>query len=158
MKTIKPTLALAILAASAATAQETRPPLETPEGEPSSEFRTFEPTEAEWENFRAAGGIPHQGGEAVYDALCAGCHMPDGEGAVGAGAYPALANNELLAAPSYPINLVLYGQGAMPPFGGLLDDRQIADVVNYIRSHFGNDFVGGEFGEATIEDVAETRE
>lgn len=158
MKTIMQTLALAIFTASAAGAQETQPPVETPEGEPTSDFRTFDPTEAEWENFRAAGDIPHQGGEAVYDALCAGCHMPDGEGAVGAGHYPALADNELLAAPSYPINLVLYGQGAMPPLGGILDDEQVADVVNYIRSHFGNDFVAGDFGEATVEEVAETRE
>jgi mono/diheme cytochrome c family protein len=158
MKPMTPILALGLLAVTAAAAQESRPPVETPEGEPASEFRTFDPTEAEWETFRGAGNIPHQGGEAVYDALCAGCHMPDGEGAVGAGAYPALAENELLAAPSYPINLVVYGQGAMPPFGGLLDDRQIADVVNYVRSHFGNDFVAGEFGAATAREVAETRE
>jgi mono/diheme cytochrome c family protein len=147
-----------LLIAATAGAQDIQPPVEVPEGEPTSDFRTFDPTEAEWENFRSAGRIPHQGGEAVYAALCAGCHMPDGEGAVGAGAYPALAANELLAAPSYPINLVLYGQGAMPPLGGLLDDRQVADVVNYVRSHFGNDFVAGEFGEATAEEVAETRE
>jgi mono/diheme cytochrome c family protein len=154
-----PITALAgLLIAAAAAAQEDQPPVEIPEGEPTSEFRTFDPTEADWENFRGAGKIPHQGGESVYNALCAGCHMPDGEGAVGAGAYPALADNELLASPSYPINLVLYGQGAMPPFGGLLDDSQIADVVNYVRSHFGNEFVAGEFGEATVEEVAETRE
>ena len=156
MKAI-PALAALFLAGTAA-AQENPPPVEAPQGEPTSEFRTFDPTEAEWENFRSAGTIPHQGGEAVYNSLCAGCHMPDGAGAIGAGAYPALADNELLAAPSYPINLVLYGQGAMPPFGGLLDDRQIAVVVNYVRSHFGNDFVAGEFGEATVEEVAETRE
>jgi mono/diheme cytochrome c family protein len=159
MKFITPILLLAAAAsASSVAAQENLPPVEASEGEPASEFRTFDPTQEEWENFRSAGDIPHEGGEAVYNAVCAGCHMPDGEGAVGAGAYPALADNELLAAPSYPITLVLYGQGAMPPFGGLLDDRQIADVVNYVRSHFGNDFVAGEFGEVTVEDVAETRE
>ena len=148
----------ALAFAGGAAAQENQPPVEMPEGEAASEFRTFDPTEAEWETFRGAGDIPHQGGEAVYNAVCAGCHMPDGDGAVGAGAYPSLANNELLDAPSYPINLVIYGQGAMPPFGGLLDDRQIADVVNYVRSHFGNDFVAGDFGEATAQEVAETRE
>ncbi len=151
-------LALALAAAGAAFAQEALPPVETSEGEPASDFRTFDPTEAEWENFSGAGNIPHQGGEAVYNALCAGCHMPEGEGATGAGKYPSLANNALLEAPSYPITLVIHGQGAMPPLGSLLDDRQIADVVNYIRSHFGNDFVDGDFGEATAQDVAETRE
>jgi mono/diheme cytochrome c family protein len=150
--------ALALVGAGATLAQESLPPVEVPEGPPDSEFRTFEPTEAEWETFRGAGNIPHQGGEAVYNSVCAGCHMPQGEGAEGAGAYPALADNELLDAPSYPITLVIYGQGAMPPFGNLLDDQQIADVVNHIRSHFGNDFVAGDFGEATAEDVAETRE
>lgn len=122
----------------------------------TSDFRTFEPTEAEWERFRAAGKIDQQGGEAVYNAVCAGCHMPEGEGAVGAGAYPALADNELLADPSYPIYLVVEGQKAMPPFGNLLDDQQIADVVNYIRSSFGNTFID-EYGEASAEQVGDTR-
>lgn len=123
----------------------------------TSDFRTFEPTEAEWEIFRSSGQITHEGGEAIYNAVCAGCHMPEGEGAVGAGAYPALAENELLAAPSYPIYLILEGQKAMPPLGGMLDDQQVADVVNYIRANFGNDFIE-EFGEATAEDVAQTRQ
>ena len=83
--------------------------------------------------------------------------MPDGEGAQGAGIYPSLAENDLLAAPSYPIYLILEGQGAMPPLGGIMDDQQVADVVNYIRSSFGNDFID-EWGEATAEDVAETRQ
>jgi mono/diheme cytochrome c family protein len=123
----------------------------------TSQFRTFEPSEDEWETFRSAGKISHQGGEAVYNATCAGCHMPDAQGAVGAGMYPALAGNELLSEPSYPIYLILEGQKAMPPLGGLLDDQQVADVVNYIRSNFGNDFVE-EFGEATAENVGATRQ
>ncbi len=54
------------------------------------------------------------GGEAIYAAACAGCHMADGRGAVGAGRYPALAGNEHLADAAYPIALVLHGAGAMP--------------------------------------------
>lgn len=159
MKPIKTILPIALLVAGMATAQDDQPPVEVPEGEEqATEFRTFEPSEEEFANFRGDGNIPHQGGEAVYNAVCAGCHMPDGQGAVGAGEYPALADNELLAAPGYPIYIAVHGQGAMPPFGSLLDDQQIADVVNYVRSHFGNDFVEGEFGEATPEDVAATRE
>lgn len=126
------------------------------DGPQTSDFRTFAPTQREWERFRAAGEITHEGGEAVYNAVCAGCHMPEGGGAVGAGAYPALAENDLLADPSYPIYLVVAGQKAMPPFGNLLDDQQIADVVNYIRSHFGNAFIE-EYGEATAAQVKETR-
>ncbi len=78
------------------------------------------------------------GGEAVYAAACAGCHMADGRGAVGAGRYPALAGNEHLADAAYPIALVLHGAGAMPPFARTLSDDQVAAVVGFIRSHLGN--------------------
>lgn len=122
----------------------------------TSDFRMFQPTGAEWERFRSADKVTQQGGEAVYNAVCAGCHMPQGQGAIGAGKYPALANNDLLAGAAYPIHLVVNGQQAMPSFGGLLDDQQVADVVNYIRSQFGNDFIA-EYGEATAADVAEVR-
>jgi len=79
-------------------------------------------------------------GEALYKAVCQTCHMNDGQGAVGAGAYPALAKNENLSDASYPISMVINGQGAMPPFGGSMDDDQIAAVVGYVRTHFGNDY------------------
>lgn len=97
--------------------------------------------------------FPQQGGDAIYHAVCAGCHMPDGAGAVGAGAYPALAGNPLLEAPEYPLYMILHGQRAMPEIGWMLDDQQVADVVNYIRHNLGNDFEG----ETTAEDVAEAR-
>ena len=38
----------------------------------------------------------------------------------------------------YPIIVVINGQRAMPPFGSELSDAQIANVVNYIRTRFGN--------------------
>ena len=82
--------------------------------------------------------ITHQDGEAIYRNVCAGCHMPDGRGAVGAGAYPALARNAKLEAAGYPVLLVVNGQKAMPAFGRALDDNQVAAVVNYIRANFGN--------------------
>jgi mono/diheme cytochrome c family protein len=81
-----------------------------------------------------------QTGEALYADICQGCHMPDGAGAVGAGAYPALARNPRLAGAGYPLLLVIKGRNAMPPFGDLLTDAQVAAVVNYVRSHFGNAF------------------
>ncbi len=85
-----------------------------------------------------AGGYHQQSGEALYRGLCQGCHMPDAKGAVGAGAYPALANNVRLVAGIYPITVVLNGQRAMPSFGQELSDEQIANVINYVRTHFGN--------------------
>jgi cytochrome c553 len=84
--------------------------------------------------------FPFQGGEAIYKGVCAGCHMPDAKGAVGAGAYPALAKNENLETAAYPVGIVLKGQKAMPFFALQLNDQQIADVVNYVRTHFGNKY------------------
>jgi mono/diheme cytochrome c family protein len=81
-----------------------------------------------------------QSGEALYADVCQGCHLPSGVGAVGAGAYPALSRNPKLAASGYPLFLIIHGRKGMPPFGKLLTDEQVAAVVNYIRTHFGNDF------------------
>jgi mono/diheme cytochrome c family protein len=85
-----------------------------------------------------AGGYRQQTGEDLYRGLCQGCHMPDAKGAAGAGAYPALADNVRLVAGIYPITVVLNGQRAMPSFGEELSDEQIANVINYVRTHFGN--------------------
>ena len=85
-------------------------------------------------------GLPQQGGEAIYKGICQGCHMPDARGAAGAGIYPALAKNPKLEVAGYPVSVVIHGQKAMPAFGQGFEDQQIADVVNYIRTHFGNDY------------------
>ena len=66
--------------------------------------------------------------------------MPDAQGAIGAGAYPALANNKRLIARLYPVSVVINGQKAMPSFGADLSDEQIANVINYVRTHFGNHY------------------
>jgi mono/diheme cytochrome c family protein len=79
-----------------------------------------------------------QGGEAVYRGVCQGCHMADAKGATGAGNYPALASNSRLASAGFVLTMVMNGHKGMPPFRGHFTDQQIADVVNYIRSHFGN--------------------
>jgi len=89
-------------------------------------------------DFIANKDIPHATGEQIFTRICQGCHMPDGKGAVGAGHYPALANNPKLASAAYPVVMVVNGRGAMPSFGSGLSDAQIADVVNYVRTHFGN--------------------
>jgi len=77
-------------------------------------------------------------GEQTFTHVCQGCHMADAKGAVGAGHYPALASNPKLAAKAYPVVMVMNGRGGMPPFSMLLTDAQVADVVNYVRTHFGN--------------------
>jgi mono/diheme cytochrome c family protein len=90
-------------------------------------------------------------GEAVYTQICQGCHMPEGRGAVGAGYYPAFAGNPTLASSRYMAATILNGRRNMPSFEQhannefffpptWLTDTQIANVVNYIRSHFGNHY------------------
>ncbi|MBA3055644.1 MAG: cytochrome c [Sphingomonadales bacterium] len=79
-------------------------------------------------------------GEKLYRRVCAGCHMPDAKGAVGAGFYPALTKNPKLAAGGYPVYVVMKGLNGMPAIGGMMSDQQVADVVNYVRTHFGNKY------------------
>ena len=99
------------------------------------------------------GGFTEQGGEAIFKNVCQGCHMPDAKGAVGAGMYPALAKNPKLEVASYPVSVVVNGQKAMPALGGMFSDQQVADVVNYIRTHFGNNYKD----KVTAADVKATR-
>ena len=79
-----------------------------------------------------------QGGAALFASVCAGCHQPDARGASGAGDYPALTQNKTLASADYLERLLLSGRRAMPPVGQMMSDQQIADVINYVRTHFGN--------------------
>ena len=79
-------------------------------------------------------------GEKVYVQVCQACHMADGKGGGGAGHIPALAKNANLEDFSYPVSMILQGRGAMPPLGDMLDPAQIASVVTYVRTHFGNGY------------------
>ena len=79
-------------------------------------------------------------GEDLYKRICAACHMPDAKGAVGAGFYPALAGNSRLSSAAYPVYVVMKGMNGMPQLGEQMTDQQVADVVNYVRTHFGNDY------------------
>jgi mono/diheme cytochrome c family protein len=81
-----------------------------------------------------------QGGEALYAGICAACHQPDAKGAVGAAAYPALAANKNLASAGYMAAVLIDGLRGMPPVGRMMSDAQVADVINYVRSHFGNGY------------------
>jgi mono/diheme cytochrome c family protein len=99
------------------------------------------------------GGYSEETGEALYQGICQGCHMPNAKGAVGAGAYPALAGNRKLVAKAYPELVVLRGQKAMPAFGPAFSDAQVAAVVNYVRTHFGN----GYTDSVTVDDVKALR-
>ncbi len=79
-------------------------------------------------------------GEELFASACQGCHMSDGKGAIGAAAYPSLVQDSNLAAGGYPLYVVVRGQRAMPPVGAMMSDAQVAAVVNYVRTHFGNQY------------------
>ena len=83
----------------------------------------------------------HKDGATIFRAVCQGCHMPDAKGATGAGTYPALAANPKLAAAAYPALTVLKGRHGMPAFGEYLTDAQVAEIVNYVRTHFDNHYI-----------------
>jgi mono/diheme cytochrome c family protein len=51
-----------------------------------------------------------------------------------------LAKNPKLAEAGYPTGMVLQGRGAMPSLADLLSPAQIAGVVTYVRTHFGNNY------------------
>jgi cytochrome c oxidase cbb3-type subunit 2 len=88
-------------------------------------------------------------GSKVFASTCAGCHGPEGAGVTGV--FPALASNEVVNAadPIEHIKVVLHGlQGQvvggatysaqMPPFGPQLSDQEIAAVINFERTSWGN--------------------
>jgi len=93
-------------------------------------------------------------GEELYNNVCRGCHMADGKGASGAGTYPSLVANPNLAQAGYPVTLVVRGRRAMPPFGDMMNDAQVAAVVNYLRTHFGNDYSDA----VAAQDVSDARQ
>lgn len=100
---------------------------------------TFAPSPLESEIFNGP-GVTVSAGKDIYSTICAGCHMSDGAGAIGAGMYPALQGNEKLEYPEYAIFIVLNGYKAMPDFGHSLSDDQVAAVVNYLQSGLGNTY------------------
>jgi len=79
-------------------------------------------------------------GEELFANVCQGCHMPDATRATGAGTYPSLVANRNLDASGYAVHLVVNGRRGMPAFGDMMTDGQIAAVVNYLRTHFGNSY------------------
>ena len=94
-----------------------------------------------------------QGGADLYSHVCAACHQADAKGAVGAGRYPPLATDEKLASGDYVLSVLVGGLKDMPPIGAMMSDAQVADVVNYVRTHFGNAYPGA----VSAADVAAAR-
>lgn len=96
----------------------------------------------------AAGGAPAVDGKQLYGAKCAACHQGTGLGV--AGVFPPVAASEwVLGDEKILANILLHGvngemvvkgntyKGAMPAWKSLSDD-ELAAVLTYIRSDWGN--------------------
>jgi cytochrome c oxidase cbb3-type subunit II len=97
----------------------------------------------------SAAGDDTAKGAALFTASCAVCHQANGEGLPGA--FPSLKNDAVVNKDDATkhIQVVLQGlhdarvsgvvyPGAMPPFASLLSDADIAAIIDYERSAWGN--------------------
>ncbi len=102
-------------------------------------------------------------GQAVFGRTCVTCHQANGQGL--AGAFPPLANSPYVNGDKAKLaKLVLNGltgpvtvdgkrfNGVMPPWKGQLSDAEIAAVLTYVRSNFGN-----SSGAVTEQEVQQAR-
>ena len=115
--------------------------------------------------------IHAQDGGQLFTLYCSACHGTDGKGATG-GAFPPLAGSPwVLGDAALPVKIVLNGLHGpvevdgrtfnleMPPQGGTLPDEQIAAILTFVRSSWGNKAaaVTPEFVKATREANAERK-
>jgi mono/diheme cytochrome c family protein len=97
----------------------------------------------------AANGALASSGGKVFTTNCASCHQANGQGV--SGTFPPLAANPVVAGnPTTVIHIVKYGlngaiqvkgqsyNGMMPAWGQQLSNGDIAAVITYIRSSWGN--------------------
>ena len=107
-------------------------------------------------------------GHEIYnrDGHCGTCHQVDGNGLPSAGFPPLTESPWVSGSEERLIKLTLHGlmgpfelkgvkypgQVPMTPFGGLLKDQEIADVLTYVRNNFGN-----KAAPVTAESVAKVR-
>jgi mono/diheme cytochrome c family protein len=91
-----------------------------------------------------AAAAPTHAGGAIYLSSCAFCHQPNGQGI--SGMIPALAGDPAVLAegPENVIRVVLggleasHGLAPMPAVGTGMSNGDIAAVVNYVRTSWGN--------------------
>ena len=80
-------------------------------------------------------------GASLFQQNCSACHQAKGEGVPGA--FPPLAGNKFVVGdPKGPAYVLTHGRGGMPNFGDDLDDKQMAAILSYIRSSWGNSAQG----------------
>jgi alcohol dehydrogenase (quinone), cytochrome c subunit len=132
--------------------------LKSPGEEPAARF-TYDALE----HLALKNGDASKPGARIYLDNCAACHRPDGVGYELV--FPRLAGNPVVQAenPQSLISIVLEGsqtprtertpaQFTMPHFAWRLSDKDVADVVNFIRTSWGNSAL-----PASSTDVAKIR-
>jgi mono/diheme cytochrome c family protein len=76
-------------------------------------------------------------GATLFQQNCSACHQAEGQGVKGA--FPALAGDAFVQGDKGAIaSLLLHGRGGMPNFSADLSDAEIAAILSYVRSSWGN--------------------
>jgi len=132
-------LALVVILASCSGSSSSKKQAKTSE---SSEMNT----QSETVKSDASSTKPHPG-EALYKTNCLTCHQSDGSGVPNM--YPPLSPNDWISDKDKLIGIMLHGlkgeiqvgdetyNNAMPPHNGMTS-QELADVLSYVRSSFGN--------------------
>jgi mono/diheme cytochrome c family protein len=107
---------------------------------------------------QAAGAAEKVGGKEIYGSKCVACHQATGQGIPGV-FPPLLASEWVLGDEKVLVNILLHGivgdlevkgnqyKGAMPSWKDM-SDAELAAVMSYIRSEWGNK--GSEIEPATV--------
>lgn len=100
-------------------------------------FKTFLSAAAATLTLAASGAALAEDGGALFQENCAACHQSKGQGVPGA--FPALAGNKFVQDdPKGPAYVVTHGRGGMPNFSDDLTDDQLAAILSFVRSSWGN--------------------
>ncbi len=74
---------------------------------------------------------------ALFTDNCSACHQTTGKGVKGA--FPALAGNPFVQGDAAPVlATVLAGRAGMPSFKDDLNDLDLASLLTYVRTSWGN--------------------
>ena len=87
-------------------------------------------------------------GQTIFAQSCAGCHGGEGQGGTG----PRLAGNARVGDAPHLVRVITQGIGYMPAVGANFSNRQLAAVITYVRTSFGNNF-----GAVSEQQVAQVR-
>ena len=81
-------------------------------------------------------------GKALFLKNCAACHQATGKGIPGA--FPALAGSKFVTGDHAEVaSVLLKGRGGMPDFSENISDADMAAILTYVRSSWGNKADGG---------------